>query len=169
MPNKKDLTSALAALNLGTDNGEQPGGSRPTATSTPVASPELRQVNTGLIKETLGGTEFIEKFLNKGRQSEVLTDVPFVGPLPGEAEKLPYLTKLIREFSGNGTEFGSWKKNVFRITSLYEGRENINAYYPMTLAVRNKITGEADAALESYNTPSKLEGDFKMLDRSSRR
>lgn len=163
MSKDRELASALAALNIGTDSGEQPGGSRPTATSTPVASPELKQVIMSLIKETLGGTEFIGEFLNKGRPSEMLEDVPFIGPLPGESEKLPDLTKLIREFSGNRTEFGSWKKNVSRIMSLYEGRENTNAYFLITLAIRNKITGEADAVLESYNTPLNWKAIAKCL------
>lgn len=107
MSKDRELASALAAFNLETDSGEQPGGFRPTASSTPVATPELKQVIVSLIKATLGGTEFIEEFLNKGGQSEMLTDVPFIGPLPGKSEKLPDPTKLIREFSGNRTEFGS--------------------------------------------------------------
>lgn len=94
----RELASALAALNLGTDSGEQPGGIRPTASSTPVASPELKQVIVFLIKETLGGTEIIGEFLNKGGQSEMLKDVPFIGTLPGESENYQILQDLSENF-----------------------------------------------------------------------
>lgn len=46
---------------------------------------------------------------------------------------------------------------------MYEGRENTNAFYLMTLAIRNKITGEADTATESYNPPLNWKAIAKCL------
>lgn len=68
-------------------------------------------------------------------------------------EKIPDVVKSLREFSGQLGEFSSWKKSVERILQIYEPIRGTPKYYGILSVIRNKITGYADIALESYNTP----------------
>lgn len=73
---------------------------------------------------------------------------------PGtDDDKIPDVVKCIRDFSGQPGQFGSWKKSVDRVLQCYESIINTPKYYCIINAIRNKIIGEADIILESYNTP----------------
>lgn len=70
-----------------------------------------------------------------------------------ELDKIPDVVRCLREFSGNQSEYSSWKKSVERILKLYESSKGTPKYFGILNVIRNKIIGSADAALESYNTP----------------
>lgn len=70
-----------------------------------------------------------------------------------DMDKIPDVVKCLKEFSGQPGEFSSWKKSVDRILSIYEPLRGTPKYYGILSVIRNKITGNADIALESYNTP----------------
>ncbi|XP_067642006.1 retrovirus-related Gag polyprotein from transposon HMS-Beagle isoform X1 [Eurosta solidaginis] len=70
-----------------------------------------------------------------------------------EMDKIPDVVRSLREFSGNASEFSSWKKSVERILRIYEPSKGTPRYFGILNVIRNKIIGKADIALESYNTP----------------
>lgn len=78
-------------------------------------------------------------------------------------DKIPDVVKSLRDFSGNPGEFGSWKKSVERILKIYESIKGTPKYYGILSVIRNKITGQADTALESYNTPLNWEKISRCL------
>lgn len=80
-----------------------------------------------------------------------------------DLDKVPDVVKCLREFSGSYTEFGSWKKSVDRILKLYDSAKGTPKYFAILNTIRNKITGSADAALESYNTPLNWDSISKCL------
>lgn len=71
----------------------------------------------------------------------------------GELDKIPDIVRSLRDFAGDPGEFGSWKKSVERIIQLYEPIRGSHKYFGILNIIRNKITGQADIVLESYNTP----------------
>lgn len=80
-----------------------------------------------------------------------------------DMDRIPDVVKGLREFSGQSGQFSSWKKSVDRILKVYEHLRGTPKYYGMLNVIRNKITGEADIALESYNTPLNWEKIAKCL------
>lgn len=70
-----------------------------------------------------------------------------------DLDKVPDVVKYLREFSGASGEFNSWKKSVDRILQIYSPIRGTPKYYGILSIVRNKIVGDADIVLESYNTP----------------
>lgn len=70
-----------------------------------------------------------------------------------DLDKVPDVVKCLKDFSGSQTEFSSWKKSVDRILKVYESIKGTPKYFAILNTIRNKITGNADAALEAYNTP----------------
>lgn len=80
-----------------------------------------------------------------------------------EMDRIPDVVKSLREFSGNPAEYGSWKKSVDRILKIYENLKGKPKYYGILSVIRNKITGSADTALESYNTPLNWDKISKCL------
>lgn len=70
-----------------------------------------------------------------------------------EMDKVPDVVRSLREFSGNASEFSSWKKSVERIIKIYEPSKGTPKFFGILNVIRNKIVGKADIALESYNTP----------------
>lgn len=80
-----------------------------------------------------------------------------------DLDKVPDVVKCLREFSGNNPEFSSWKKSVERVLNLYESSRGTPKYFAILNVIRNKITGAADAALESYNTPLNWESISRCL------
>lgn len=80
-----------------------------------------------------------------------------------ELDKIPDIVKCLREFSGNPGEFGSWKKSVERVLKIYEELRGTTKYYGILSVIRNKITGNADIALEAYNTPLNWDCIIKCL------
>lgn len=81
----------------------------------------------------------------------------------GELDKIPDVVRSLREFSGEPREFSSWKKSVERIIQIYEPICGTPKYFGILSVIRNKITGQADAALESYNTPLNWKAICKCL------
>ncbi|XP_075151143.1 uncharacterized protein LOC142225255 [Haematobia irritans] len=80
-----------------------------------------------------------------------------------DLDKVPDIVRCLREFSGNHTEFSSWKKSVERVLNLYESTRGTPKYFAILNVIRNKIIGAADAALESYNTPLNWESISRCL------
>lgn len=80
-----------------------------------------------------------------------------------DMDKIPDVVKSLREFSGNPGEYGSWKKSVERILKIYDSIKGTPKYYGILSVIRNKITGNADTALESYNTPLNWEKISRCL------
>lgn len=80
-----------------------------------------------------------------------------------DMDKIPDVVKSLREFSGKPGEFGSWKKSVDRILTIYEPLKGSAKYYGILNVIRNKIVGYADIALESYNTPLNWERIARCL------
>lgn len=70
-----------------------------------------------------------------------------------DLDRIPDVVKCLKEFSGHAGEFNSWRKSVDRILKIYEPLRGTPKYYGILSVVRNKIVGNADMALESYNTP----------------
>lgn len=70
-----------------------------------------------------------------------------------DSERIPDIVKTLREFSGKPVEFNSWRKAVDRILTVYANYRGTPKYYSILHAIRHKIVGEADTALESYRTP----------------
>lgn len=80
-----------------------------------------------------------------------------------DLDKIPDIVKCIREFSGQPGEFSSWRKSVDRILQIYESLKGTPKYYGILNVIRNKIVGQADVALESYNTPLNWEKISRCL------
>lgn len=80
-----------------------------------------------------------------------------------DLDKVPDVVRNIREFSGNPSEFSSWKKSIDRILGLYDSKKGTPKYFAILNTIRNKIVGCADAALEAYNTPLNWECITKCL------
>jgi len=70
-----------------------------------------------------------------------------------DLEKIPDIVRSIREFAGNQDEFNSWRKSVTRVLQIYEHLKGTPKYFAILSYIRHKIIGNADTALESYNTP----------------
>lgn len=70
-----------------------------------------------------------------------------------DMDKIPDVVKCLKEFTGQPGEYNSWKKSVDRILEIYEPLRGTPKYYGILSIIRNKIMGNADIALESYNTP----------------
>lgn len=70
-----------------------------------------------------------------------------------DLDKVPDVVKCFREFLGDPKEFASWKKNVERVMTSYDRIKGTPKYFGILNVVRNNIIGNADTALESYNTP----------------
>lgn len=81
----------------------------------------------------------------------------------GDLDKVPDVVRSLREFSGNPSEYSSWKKSIDRILAIYESMKGTPKYFAILNTIRNKIVGAADAALESYNTPLNWECIAKCL------
>ncbi|GBP07838.1 Retrovirus-related Gag polyprotein from transposon HMS-Beagle [Eumeta japonica] len=110
-----------------------------------IASDVLRQQGPQVVHETLNpsvnSTDLGDQQIN--RHADQLHDM----------DKIPDVVKCLKEFSGQPGEFNSWKKSVERILSIYDPIRGTPKYYGILSVIRNKITGNADVALESYNTP----------------
>lgn len=110
-----------------------------------IASEVLRQQGPQVIQDTINPPVNLADLGDQRitRQTDNLTDM----------DKIPDVVKCLKEFSGQPGEFNSWKKSVERILKIYESIRGTPKYYGIISVIRNKITGNADVALESYNTP----------------
>lgn len=80
-----------------------------------------------------------------------------------DLDKIPDVVRSLREFSGEPSTFNSWKKSVDRILEAYAPLRNTPKYFGILHTIRNKIIGNADVALESYNIPLDWEAISKCL------
>jgi len=101
---------------------------------------------SGLVKEILNPNKDFPKYTHQTIKRELAHNL-------SDLDKLPDIELTLRDFSGNNSEYSSWKKSVGRVLKIYELRIGFPKYYEILLALRNKITGQADAVLKSYNTP----------------
>jgi hypothetical protein len=68
-------------------------------------------------------------------------------------DRIPDIVKNLREFSGNIGEYGSWRKAAERVIKAYSHLKGTPKHYGVISTIRNKIIGNDDTALESYNVP----------------
>lgn len=80
-----------------------------------------------------------------------------------DLDKIPDVVRCLKDFSGDPKEFASWKKSVDRVMTLYDSLKGTAKYFGILNVVRNKIVGNADTALESYNTPLNWEAISECL------
>lgn len=134
---------------------------RPPTLTNASSSPNLQTMTeqiTQIVTDVLRreGRQVINSLLNPG--VDINNDVdqtidPAQAANLTEMDRVPDVVKCLREFSGQPGEFSSWKKSVDRILGAYEHLKGTPKYYGILNVIRNKITGYADIALESYNTP----------------
>ncbi|XP_017485830.1 PREDICTED: neuronal acetylcholine receptor subunit alpha-2 [Rhagoletis zephyria] len=127
---------------------------------------QLTNIITGVVTNILRqeGRNLVQAALNPNANFTNITDVTIDSTLANnitELDKIPDVVRCLREFSGNPGEFNSWKKSVDRILQIYEPQKGTPKYYGILNVIRNKIVGNADIALESYNTPL----DWKAISR----
>jgi len=91
--------------------------------------------------------------LNQNSLNDIPGDIAFDGSNLSDLDKIPDVVKTIREFAGDPATFTSWKKSVDRVLTIYDSLKGTPKYYGILSTIRNKIVGQADIALESYNTP----------------
>lgn len=63
-------------------------------------------------------------------------------------DRVPDLVKNLKDFSRRPGEFSLWKKAVDRIIRIYELKKGTPKLYSILSVIRNKITRQADIALE---------------------
>lgn len=123
---------------------------------------DLKNLISELIKEE--SKNIVSAILNPESQTNNDIDQPIeVGHDLTDMDKIPDIVKSLRDFSGQPGQFSSWKKSVDRILRVYESLKGTPKYYGILNVIRNKITGDADIALESYNTPLDWEKIAKCL------
>lgn len=138
----------------------------PNPNPNPILAPQTEEMITALIRRVC-----IQEFENMVRvtadsNSNTLPDQEIFDEQRGnlaDLERVPDIVKSLREFSGNSSEFSSWRKSVDRILKLYEPQRGTAKYFAILNVVRNKIVGNACSALESYNTPLNWEAISKCL------
>lgn len=127
--------------------------------------PQNPQVNVDAIVQAVVSRIQNEMHLRTPSQ-EVLTDETirpeFIDRLE-ELDKIPDIVKSLREFSGKPGEFSSWRKSVDRVLKIYESARGTPRYVGILSAIRDKIVGNANAALESYSTPLNWKAISKCL------
>lgn len=80
-----------------------------------------------------------------------------------DLDRVPDVVRCLREFSGQAGEYSSWRKSIERILSIYQHLKGTAKYFGILCVIRNKIVGNADAVLESYNTPLNWESISRCL------
>lgn len=144
-----------------------PISTRPAATEV-RSTPELDAVVTSIVTRVFEqqGERLMKKLLKPDSQQFQETDQTiypqFLTNVDG-LDKIPDIVKCLRTFSGEPGEFSSWKKSVQRVLTMYENLKGTPKYYGILNVIRNKITGGADAALESFNTPLSWECIVRCL------
>lgn len=126
----------------------------PSSSTSPFNLSELKQIIAEIVRNENQQmlNEFSSVNVNDSNETDQTIDAQHSHNL-NEMDKIPDVVKSLREFSGQPGEFGSWRKSVDRILKLYESLIGTPKYYGILSVIRNKITGQADTVLESYNTP----------------
>lgn len=152
-----------AMVDLPAENAAGPPPPPPQANAQANNAPanSLNNLNahvTQLVTEILRrhGRNILNDLINPGRDINNDVDQTIEGVANmnlADMDKIPDVVKSLRVFSGQPGEFSSWKKSVDRILKIYEHTRGSPKYYGILSVIRNKIVGDADIALESYNTP----------------
>lgn len=127
--------------------------SNTTNTTTALEDIILSAVKSVFSKE---GKQLVNEVMSPNRDFINAKEQSYIPPVITSSEGdriVSDLIKTIRDFSGNSSEFGSWRKSVDRFLAYYKNLENTNKYFALLMAIRNKIIGHADEVLESYNVP----------------
>lgn len=74
------------------------------------------------------------------------------------------LVKSVPEFKGDASTYISWRQAAKNAHKLYEGYVGSSKYYQAVAILRNKITGNADTVLSSYNTVLNFHAILARLD-----
>lgn len=127
---------------------------------------ELQSLIASIVSQVLAsqGPTLMRNYMNPNAELATATDQNIDSQYRNnlaELDKIPDIVRCLREFSGNPAEFSSWKKSVDRVLKIYEHTKGTPKYYGILSVIRNKIIGNADIALESYNTPL----DWKAISR----
>lgn len=109
------------------------------------------------------GPGIIRDYMNPAHEFLNKEDEAYVSRADENLGNISDLAKSIRDFSGNPGEFGSWKKSVERLLSFCSPIRGTSRYFSLLMIIRNKITGNADGVLESYNIPLNWEAIHKCL------
>lgn len=142
-----------AILNINNSNGQNNNGQNNTNNSNEINSVNMEQTIARICAHQcqLAIAQFLRPSTEISGEDETI-DERYRGNLT-DLDKVPDVVRSLREFSGQASEFSSWKKSVERILKLYESTKGTPKYFAILNTIRNKIIGNADAALESYNTP----------------
>lgn len=101
--------------------------------------------------------EEIQKALREGTTTKIIETDEGEEEMEMQASvssaEMDRMLNSLREFSGVQKEYGSWRKSVERMLNMGKHWRGTPKYYGILNIIRNKITGDADTALESYNTP----------------
>ncbi len=164
-------TNPIRPIRPGVLNAPTAGNTQP---SHPIPNPNemnleqltniISNVVTNILRQE--GRNLVQAALNPNANFSNTTDVTIDPTLTNnisELDKIPDVVRCLREFSGNPGEFNSWKKSVDRILEIYEPQRGSPKYYGILNVIRNKIVGNADIALESYNTPLEWKAISKCL------
>lgn len=146
-------------------NAPPPTLAAPANTNNPLTMDQLTEVISGIVTNMFQqqGRNMVQAALNPNASFSDVRDITIdtASPNISELDKIPDVVRCLREFSGAPGEFNSWKKSVDRILQIYEPQRGSPKYYGILNVIRNKIVGNADIALESYNTPL----DWKAISR----
>lgn len=109
---------------------------------TRVLNAEGRNIIQGILNPNSDQIRGIDQIINPEHRANL-----------ADLDKVPDVVRCLRDFSGQPGEYSSWRKSVDRILRLYEPVKGTPKYFGILSVIRNKIVGNADIALESYNTP----------------
>ena len=74
------------------------------------------------------------------------------------------VVKTVPEFSGFSEKYPSWRQSSIAAIKPFEKYNGSNRYYQAVAILRNKIVGDADTVLTSFDTPLNFEAILTRLD-----
>lgn len=139
-------------------NVQPPPQGQPQQANNVIANEALDRLVTGIINRVLRneGRQIIQSIINPNSDQFIGADQPILPQFRenlSELDKIPDVVRCLKDFTGQPGEFNSWKKSVDRILKLYDNIKGTPKYFGILSVIRNKIVGQADIVLESYNTP----------------
>lgn len=121
----------------------------------------IRRITSQVLSDE--GPVIIRDYMNPAHEFLNREDEAYNSRADDNLGNISDLAKSIRDFSGNPGEFGSWKKSVERLLNFCSPIRGTSRYFSLLMIIRNKITGNADGVLESYNIPLNWEAINKCL------
>ena len=172
-PNPTDNTNPpdLSGIQLQFPNLNMPppsGSATVNNSNRVIATAELENLVTNIVSRVCKEQckDIVQTIINphanfyKGIEQTI--DAQYSGNL-NDLDKVPDVVRTLREFSGNPGKYSSSRKSVERILNIYNNLKGSPKYFGILNTIRNKIVGNADAVLESYNTPLNWECISKCL------